>query len=235
MNTMSSEMRKYELKARAEGQARTRRRIAEVTSQLHREVGPARTTVAEIARRAGVQRLTVYANFPTEKDLFRACGAFWLGAHPPPDFGPMLSVNDPARRLFDTLVALYAWYRDTEPMTLNVERDRLVLPALDEVVEETRGSRLAHLVPRLAEGFDVSAKTRRHVRASIALALEFWTWRRLTREGLSDQQAARVMVSAVRAAPGAHAASVKPVRDAAGTSGRRSRAPAGRPALSSSR
>jgi AcrR family transcriptional regulator len=231
---MSSEIRRYELKARAEGQARTRRRIAEVTSQLHREVGPARTTVAEIARRAGVQRLTVYANFPTDKDLFRACGALWLTAHPTPDFSRALSAKDPSRRLHGTLVALYGWYRDTEPMTLNVERDRLVLPALDEVIEEARSSRLARLVPSLAAGFVRSPKTRRDVRASIALALEFWTWRRLTREGLSDQQAARVMVSAVGAAAGARAASATPAHDAGGTTDHRSTAPAGRRAPSSS-
>ena len=70
MNAMSSESRKYELKARAEKQADTRRRIVEATSELHEEVGPARTTVAEIARRAGVQRLTVYNNFPNETELF---------------------------------------------------------------------------------------------------------------------------------------------------------------------
>jgi len=56
---MSSQIRKYELKARAEKQAETRRRIVEATLALHQEVGPARTTVAEIARRTGVQRLTV--------------------------------------------------------------------------------------------------------------------------------------------------------------------------------
>ena len=46
---MSSQIRKYELKARAEKQAETRRRIVEATLGLHQEVGPARTTVAEIA------------------------------------------------------------------------------------------------------------------------------------------------------------------------------------------
>ena len=49
---MSSGKRKYEQKARAEAQAETRRKIVEATAQLHEEVGPARTTVAEIARRA---------------------------------------------------------------------------------------------------------------------------------------------------------------------------------------
>ena len=59
MNTMSSEPRKYELKARAESQRETRDRIARVAAELHEEKGVAHTTVAEIARRAGVTRLTV--------------------------------------------------------------------------------------------------------------------------------------------------------------------------------
>ena len=53
MNTMSSETRKYELKARAESQRETRDRIARAAAELHDELGPARTTVAEIARRPG--------------------------------------------------------------------------------------------------------------------------------------------------------------------------------------
>jgi hypothetical protein len=41
------------------------------------------------------------------------------------------------------------------------------------------------------------------VHALVAVALDFWTWRRLAREGLSDRAAARVMANAVRAAVGA--------------------------------
>ncbi|MBV8944057.1 MAG: helix-turn-helix transcriptional regulator, partial [Solirubrobacterales bacterium] len=69
---MSSEKRRYQLKARAESQRQTRERIVRATMELHREVGPAQTTIAEIARRAGVQRLTVYNHFPEEAELFEA-------------------------------------------------------------------------------------------------------------------------------------------------------------------
>ena len=63
--------------ARAERQAETRRRIVDATVALHEEIGPARAAVAEIARRAGVARLTVYNHFPEDADLFAACrGAF---------------------------------------------------------------------------------------------------------------------------------------------------------------
>src|ERR1700730_3486754 len=99
MNTMSSESRKYELKARAEKQPETRRRIVEATSALHEEVGPARTTVAEIARPAGVQRLTVGNNCPDEMELFAACGDHWMAKNPPPDPSAALALEDPAKRL----------------------------------------------------------------------------------------------------------------------------------------
>jgi AcrR family transcriptional regulator len=85
---MSSEKRKYELRARAERQQETRRRIIEATVTLHQEVGPARTTVAEIARRSGVQRLTVYNHFPEEEELFAACQRHFLAQHPLPELRP---------------------------------------------------------------------------------------------------------------------------------------------------
>src|SRR5919204_3864297 len=99
MNSMSSEKRKYELRARAERQRETRRRIAEATAELHEEVGPARTTVAEIARRAGVQRLTVYNNFRDDRELIAACQRHFLELNPPPDVERALAIQEPAARL----------------------------------------------------------------------------------------------------------------------------------------
>src|SRR5438477_1538997 len=111
---MSSQIRKYELKARAEKQAATRRRIVEATSALHEEVGPARTTVAEIARRAGVQRLTVYTHFPDEEQLITACQEHYFAQQPPPDLASAFALRDPVRRLRAVLTLLYGWYRQTE-------------------------------------------------------------------------------------------------------------------------
>ena len=59
-----SEKRTYRLGKRAEKQQETRRRIVEAAVDLHSTLGPARTTVAQIAERAGVQRHTYYAHFP---------------------------------------------------------------------------------------------------------------------------------------------------------------------------
>src|SRR5919198_1726424 len=76
--------RKYELKLRAERLEETRRRIVEATSDLHRTVGPAATQVTEVARRAGVQRRTIYNHFPDEATLLEACSSHWRARPPPP-------------------------------------------------------------------------------------------------------------------------------------------------------
>ena len=171
--------RKYELKARAQKQAETRRRITEATVELHEEVGPARTTLAEVARRAGVTRLTVYNNFPEERELFAACQGHWLTRHPPPDL-------DPGDGLESVLSSLYAWYRETARMAENIRRDRALVPTLDALMRETGDARMAGLARALGGG------------PMIALGLDFWTWRRLAAEGLSDAQAAALMARAAR-------------------------------------
>src|SRR5262252_5337560 len=125
--------RKYELKQRAEQVEETRRRIVEATSRLHLERGPAATSIAEVARRAGVQRRTVYNHFPDDAALFEACSAHWRALHPPPDPTAWTDVRQ-------GLQELYAWYGETEPMTANVLRDVEVLPSLRAVVEPGFGA-----------------------------------------------------------------------------------------------
>ena len=200
MNAMSSESRKYQLKARAEKQAETRRRIVAATSDLHEEVGPARTTVAEIARRAGVQRLTVYNNFPNEIELFDACGEHWMAKNPPPDQSAAFAIIDPAERLRAVLTPLYAWYRKSARAHENLQRDRLVMPALDAVMKIHMDRQFADLADALVAGFSPAPPTAKVLRAAVALALDFWTWRRLAAEGMSDDDAAALMVGAVKAA-----------------------------------
>ena len=69
---MSTQKRRYELKARAEAQAATRARIAAAAASLHEEVGVARTTVADIARRAWLEARHVANTRPL--DELRALG-----------------------------------------------------------------------------------------------------------------------------------------------------------------
>src|SRR5712691_1183180 len=125
--------RKYELKQRAQSQARTRQRIVEATVELHRSVGPARTTISAIAERAGVQRLTVYRHFPDERSLFQACTGHWAVEHPRPDLSRWAAKEDPEERLRVALSEIYAYFRTTEKMAGNVRRDLPELPVLQEV------------------------------------------------------------------------------------------------------
>jgi AcrR family transcriptional regulator len=67
--------------------SQTRQRIVEATVALHGSVGPAATTIAAIADRANVTRLTVYRHFPDETTLFNACSAHWLSQRQPSDPG----------------------------------------------------------------------------------------------------------------------------------------------------
>jgi AcrR family transcriptional regulator len=210
MNAMSSQIRKYRLKVRAERQAETRQRIVEATAALHEEVGPARTTVAEIARRAGVQRLTVYNNFPTDTELFEACGQHWTNLNPAPDPSAALAMRDPDKRLQAVLGPLFAWYRKHARAIEHLQRDRLVMPAFDAVMRIRMDQQLARLADALSSGFAPSGRRAKLVHAAVALALDFWTWRRLANEGMSDADAATVMVGAVRA-------SVHELRVASGT------------------
>jgi AcrR family transcriptional regulator len=199
MNTMSTRIRKYELKARAESQRATRARIAKVTAELHEEKGVARTTVAEIARRAGVTRLTVYNHFPELSDLLPACAAHYERLHPAPEFETALALGDPRERVHGVLTLLYAWYRETESMYGNLMSDRASVPELDRFLEQNLDRMLAELAEELAGAFALRGRRAERLRALVRLALDFWTWRRLTSEGVDDATAADVMASAVSA------------------------------------
>ncbi len=192
---MSTQKRKYELKARAEHQRQTRERIVAATVALHEEVGPARTTVADIARRAGVQRLTVYKAFPDPRDLFAACQAQFLTSNPQPDLAPS-SGEDHMTRLETAVTKLYAWYRTTEAMERNVHRDRHLVPALDALMTDTSDVRLDALADAHATAF-ARGKPSTPIRALIRLTLEFRTWELFAHEGMSDRSIAHLLRRAI--------------------------------------
>lgn len=198
---MTQQRRPYQLKERARRQQETRRRIVAATVDLHREVGPSQTTVAEIARRAGVGRVTVYNHFPDEGSLLGACSAQFIAHHPPPDPTTWQEVADPQARLRAALGELYAYFRDNEAMIANVTRDAALLPALAEILGAPEAT--AHeqaMRTTLLAGRDLHGARQARLTAAIGLALAFPTWQRLTRhEELSDQAAVEVMAGAVEA------------------------------------
>jgi AcrR family transcriptional regulator len=198
---MTQNKRKYEMKKRAERQRETRRRIVEATVELHRTRGPANTTVSEIAKRAGVNRLTVYNHFPDTTDLLRACSRSWTERHPAPDPKPWAQISDPQDRLRAALGELYGFYALTEPMRGNVLRDAETMPELAALLEGSVVPYLGAVRDLLAEGWEVGNDRRKRLLATIQLAIDFHTWRSLEREsGLSREEAVESMLEAVRSA-----------------------------------
>lgn len=196
-NTVSTQKRKYELKARAKSQRETRSRIASAAAELHEENGVARTTVAEIARRAGVSRLTVYNHFADLSELLPACAAHYATLHPAPDLGAALALEDPGRRVRATLLELYRWYRETEPMFGKLFSDRGSVPQLDRFMAQNIDRTQAQLAESLAAAFAASGRRADRLTALIGLALDFGTWQRLTRGGIDDEEAAEMMAAAI--------------------------------------
>jgi AcrR family transcriptional regulator len=187
--------RTYTLKRRAETRADTRRRIVEATVDLHSTLGPAQTSISAIAERAGVQRHTVYAHFPTERDLALACSGLALERDPLPDAASWRGIVRSEERLRHGLGEVYAWYSRNCELAKRVLRDAEIDPLTRDIVGLRIGARMEEFRRVLGSGFH----GRRAVQAVIRLALDFHTWRSLVKEsGLSNEAAVEVMVCAIR-------------------------------------
>jgi AcrR family transcriptional regulator len=185
--------RKYELKRRAERQEHTRERIVDAAIALHCTKGPSRTTLSDVSRLAGVQRHTLYRHFPDERALGLACSGRYMNAHPLPDPTPWVAVTDPARRRRLGLTALYTWYSDNQEMLSAVLRDAEIDPTTREMFHLRSGETIAQIREVLATGLS----RQKRIQAMLDVALDFYTWRRLARSGLSPAQAAEAILTAL--------------------------------------
>jgi hypothetical protein len=84
----------------------------------------------------------------------------------------------------------------------NVLRDAQTMPELAALLEGSVVPYLGALRDLLAEDWEVGDdRRRRHLLATLTLAIDFHTWRSLVRESaLSKKEAVEVMVEAVRSA-----------------------------------
>jgi AcrR family transcriptional regulator len=184
--------RTYTLKRRAERQAKTRQRIVEAAVELHSSVGPAATTISMIAERAGVQRHTFYAHFPDERSLGLACSALTMQRDPLPDAQAWRAVADPRQRLRTGLAAIYGWYGRNASLAACVLRDAEFHALAHELAELRWGPYMTAYREVLGERLNARQ------RAVLALALSFYTWRALVRDGgLTQSAAADAMIQAI--------------------------------------
>lgn len=187
MNVMK---RSYQLKRRAESQDRTRQKIVDATIELHQSKGISGTTVADIAERAKVGKVTVYRHFPDDTSLVQACSGQYFERHPFPDVDAWQKIADPRERLQRGLRDTYRFHRETGPMMARVMPEARDLPIMAPYHAHWR--RAAEI---LAEPWSVPETEKTLLKAGLALALDFDTWRRLTRdEGLTVAQAIKLMM-----------------------------------------
>jgi AcrR family transcriptional regulator len=178
----------------------TRDRIAVAAFELHREVGPAQTTISAIAERAGVERQTVYRHFPDLVGLLRACTEHGMKVTGLPNPEPWTVITDPFDRLGHALREMYRYYRSNEQLIANILRDLPVMPELARGSQSYQDHMGRIWQTILAPWQRLRGARGERVRALAGTALEFGTWQGLARRyGLTDEAAAETMVAAVRA------------------------------------
>lgn len=186
----ATKKRPYRLGRRADKQEETRRRIVEAAVDLHSTLGPARTTVAQIAERAGVQRHTYYAHFPDERSLFLACSGLALARDPLPDVDAWRSLPPGHERVGRGLADLYSWYERNAEMAACVLRDAEHHALTREMAELRMVPTLVEAAQVLGDGLEERA------RALLGVALNFACWRVL-KETHKARGAANLMSDAV--------------------------------------
>jgi len=152
--------------------------------------------VSEIAQRAGVRRATVYNHFPTDLELIDACSSHWFAQSPPPDPTPWAQIPDPVRRTEIAFTAMYEYYDRGRKMLEKVLRDATLVPALDEILQRKWSPMLEGIVGILAVGWNYSDV---ELRATLRVALDFFTWQALATSGLTNDKAAELVTTWIAA------------------------------------
>lgn len=183
--------RPYRKRVRAKQEDETRRRITEAIVELHRTVGPARTTVSEVAELAGVGRMTVYKHFPTELSLFAACSAHWQNQNPIPEFEDCLAKPSINERVEAVLMRLYGYFNANRDMLGNIMSDAPSMPALQEVLDQGWHPMMQTLAAELLPS-GVKAAKRKRLLAALSLVLEYRSWESFSESGLSVKEAAQL-------------------------------------------
>lgn len=189
--------RLYQMRRRADRQEETRRQIVQAAVELHTTVGPAHTTDAAVAERAGVTRRTFYRHFPNELSLFRACTSHGLERWPPPDPESWRRIADPEQRLGVALRELYAYYAVAGPGLLAIWRDApLLRPELN--VSPSRSDVMRAMPGVLLEGWKVRGRRREVLAAALRHATAVTTWDSLVaQQGLRVEEAVILLIAMV--------------------------------------
>jgi len=184
--------RRYTLGKRADARDATRRAIVAATMACHQERGILATTLRDIAARASVSPGTVLNHFPRMAELVQACGELTATTWPFPGeeaLAGRTALDDRVRAL---ATALYrAWDTPFAPIFPRLQLERAQVPALDAYFSDVEARHRALVRAALPVGASDAHR-------ALAYALtSFPTWRTLTSEGLTTEEAAAQAASAV--------------------------------------
>lgn len=164
-------------------------RIVDALVELHQELGPKNTTIAAVAERAGVQRLTVYRHFPDEAAMLQACSGRWAAQNPPPQEAAWQNIRSAENRVQTALLAINDYYSRNHEMLAKVYRDASEVKPLAGIMDGF-DTYFAHLADNLTAAIMNGGKNPT-VRAVARHLVRFSTWQSMSREKLSNQEMAR--------------------------------------------
>ena len=180
------------MKQRAAEMADTHLRITEAAIELHGTVGPARTTLSAVAKRAGVERRTLYRHVPNEADLSRPVRRTTSPPIRSPIWTPGAPLATRPSGWSEPSTSSTPTTNATAPMLANVLRDA-------ELVDFARDA-VAPLRAYLDDAAEVLLGGRRGrlLAAAVRHALAFSTWRSLS--GIRRSDALKLVTALVRSA-----------------------------------
>ena len=188
--------RSYDSASRHRQQAERKARIAAATARLHARKGANNTSYAEIAAEAGVSLPTVYAHFPTQRELLEGCTGHVAAGAPVVPVAEVLAAPDLSAAANILADSLAERHRHFEPW-LAWREDR-VIPFLAEMSSASRDE-LAALITRLLKQH-LGPGDHREIVAGWESVLSFDFWYRLSRgHRLSRPAVRRVIVQGLNA------------------------------------
>lgn len=186
---MKKRKRNYVQTIRRERQDQTRLQIVEALVALHEEIGPRNTTVAAVAARAGVQRLTVYRHFENEGAMLQACSSHWSAQNPPPQQDAWNQIRGTEPRVRAALLAIANYYSENHKMLFKVYRDASEVKPLAAIINgfDSYFSRIADdLASHIMKG-----KKNETLKSVARHLVRFSTWQSLSKEKLSNEDIAQ--------------------------------------------
>ena len=185
---MGKQARSYVQTARRQSQEETRTRIVKALVELHQELGPKNTTIAAVAKRAGVQRLTVYRHFEDESAMLQACSGHWYMQNPPPieeDWAEIVDTDDRAQA---ALLAINRYFSEKEAMLEKVYRDAPEIPVLGLTMKGF-DDHFSTIADKLALDL-LNGKSNTQLRSVARHLVRFSTWQSLSKENLTVEEIA---------------------------------------------